>query len=221
MQNTRKVLDKIISDFSIEGILSLLENSAKERDAIMLDSYKHHNDFTVIELTKLFDYNERIRLHFWHPEICRSEARPHSHPWFFSSCILNGRLNQTFYEVRKNSNKYNKYNCYSLPDRKGYLYNLTEETEIDKVLEQEMGRGCIYSVDPQLIHSVQGGKGEFTITLVVLGNYVNRNTSVFYPVNMLPPNISPNNYFTADTFKSEIKLLSKIYEKHSKSILEQ
>lgn len=204
------VLDRFVSRYSIPDIVDRLIRCKNDREVARADSYFHHNGFTVVELTRVFQTSNRIRLHVWWPGSQRRTDHIHTHPWDFFSHIIVGDLDTEYFDVSETGTLHKKYVCFSRPNRKGYSYDLIGLESLKLSYARRFEAGQTYMLDRICRHRVLGDAKRVSLTLVCLGNYVTRQSNVYYKTNESPPANSPNNYFGIESFVRELERIQAI-----------
>jgi hypothetical protein len=202
----KDLLNKICSlTHPSDLIKNVLNNEAHINDVSKM-SYRHINGFDKIVLYSSGDNLFKLRLHIWWPtEAAYSREHIHNHRWDFATYIVLGSYRLETYVQSKEGEPVYSYSYWSPENQSTYKMVPRGCTHAKKMFDVNVFKGNIYQLEHSVLHRVTQLTKSGTVSLVLQGPPLNRNTRVLTDSLVLNPSSMPAERFSINSIATKLE----------------
>lgn len=202
----KELLLNICSITNPESLIKNVLSSEEHLDNISKMSYKHINGFDKIVLFNSEKELFKLRLHIWWPtKTAHFREHIHNHRWNFATSIILGCYRLETYTRSKEGEPVYSYSYWSPEDWQTYRMVLRGQTHVKKMLDVDVSKGTSYQLEHSVLHRVTQLTKSGTVSLVLQGQALKKNTSVLTDMPVLNPSSMPAKRFSVNKLVNKLQ----------------
>lgn len=165
---------------SFKTLLDTVLNDARLLGEILKNSYRHHNGFHKIVLSKGALFKLRLHIFTSIPEVQVPMENIHNHRWNFASQIIEGRLRMEIFQKSDNPTAF-FFNHDYMPANgaDNYQVNLLGLSGLELTEERVIKAGENYYMACDELHRIVNYPNETVVTVIMTGAPTNQQCKLY------------------------------------------